>query len=204
MISFRRKKDSFYVILKKKYSFRRDSNPPIHRLRGEPSTTGLSDLLMNGHKISIISSTKCFVYKSIKYTQLSENANCEQFWIRIKFKFKKNKSVKLAAMLTLGSTDVFLIKKKDTSGGNPGCSKKNYFPLKMSQNFLTWFYYYLKSTKHVESINGYILLCMCLWHTYEISSTSVRWLFLKTTLEWLKVGPVRKLEGCTLNLKSIV
>ncbi len=81
MNTFRRKKDSFYVILKgsmlcdteMKYSFV-DSNPRSMDYEVN-STAGLSDLLMNGHKISVgpISSTKGFVYRSIRYTQLSEN-----------------------------------------------------------------------------------------------------------------------------------
>ncbi len=57
---------------------------------------------------------------------------------------------------------------------------KKYFPSKMNQFFFTSFYYYLKSLKHVASINGYISSCMCLLHTYEISSKSVCWLFLRT------------------------
>ena len=48
MSSFWRKKDSFYVILKRKYSFGQDSNPRSMD-NGANSTTTLSDLLMNGH-----------------------------------------------------------------------------------------------------------------------------------------------------------
>ncbi len=52
MSRFRRKKDSFYVILKRTYSFGRDSNPDP-RVAKRRSTTELPDLLMSGHKNSV-------------------------------------------------------------------------------------------------------------------------------------------------------
>ena len=42
-----------------------------HGLQSELSTTELSDLLVNGHKSSVYSTKD--VYKSIMYTQLSQN-----------------------------------------------------------------------------------------------------------------------------------
>ena len=57
--------------------------------------------------------------------------------------------------------------------------------------FLTFtsFYYYLKSTKHVASINGYILSFMCLWHTLYIwNIVKIGSLFIfKNTPEWQNV-----------------
>ncbi len=91
----------------------------------------------------------------------------------------------------------------DTSVGNHECSKNIFFLQKWVKMFWLDFISYFKSTKYVASINSYILLCMCLWHTYEISSRSVRWLFFKNTPEWQMVAPVRKHEGY-LTLKSIV
>ncbi len=53
---FWRKKDSFSAILKREYSFRRDSNPRSMDYEANSLyTTELSDLLMNGHnKIAYI------------------------------------------------------------------------------------------------------------------------------------------------------
>ena len=118
----------------------------------------------------------------IKYKRLCLQINRVYAIVRkwkIEKQFQTKYCVKLAATLTLASTNVFFLlncDKNDTSWGTLGVS----FPSKMSRNFLTSFYYYLKSTKHIASLKSYILSCMCLWHTYEISSRSVDWLFLKT------------------------
>ena len=62
-------------------------------------------------------------------------ANCEQ--LRTKC------CIKIAATLTLGSTDVFLIKRgqKCYTGANPKCSEK-YFVEKLVEIFVTSGYYY--------------------------------------------------------------
>ncbi len=100
MSSFRRKKDSFYVILKRKYSFRRDS--PIHGLRSELFTTELPDLLMNGHKNSVYQvHNKLFtIHSGIR--NCHKMTNCDQFRTKC--------CVKISATLTLASTHVFLLK----------------------------------------------------------------------------------------------
>ena len=97
--SFRRKKDSFYVIPKIKYSFCRNSNP--RSMNYEANSLPLGYL------------TCCWIceneVQNMLYTNQSgiirncqKMANCEQF--------RKQCCVKTAGVLTLASTHVFLIK----------------------------------------------------------------------------------------------
>ena len=102
--SFRRKKDSFYVILKRKYSFHWDLNPDLWITRQTLYrwATWLADKWTYGHKSSI------YQVQNILFTNQSGVHNCrkmtnyEQFWTKW--------CVKIAATLTLAPTDVFLIK----------------------------------------------------------------------------------------------
>ncbi len=103
MSSFRKKNDAFYVILKRKYSFHRDSNPPIHGLQSERSTTELADLLMNGHKNSI------YQVQNTLLTNQSSLYNCHKMTNYCE-QYRTNCCVKISATLTLASTHVFLIK----------------------------------------------------------------------------------------------
>ena len=141
MTSFRRKKDSLCVMMKRKYSFLLNLNP--RSMNYEANSPLLSYLT-------------CW-WMGIKLVYKSSVRNCQKMTNCVQFR-----------------TKIFFIKIWQKS------VLKNIFPSKMSWNFLTSFYYYLKSTKHVASINDYILSCMYLWHTYEILSRLVLWLFWKT------------------------
>ncbi len=101
MSSFRRKKDSLYALLKRKYSFRRDSNPQSIYY-GATFTAELSDLLINGHKSSIYQVQNTLFTNQSSVHNCHKMTNCEQF--------RTNCCVKIAATLTLANTFVFLIK----------------------------------------------------------------------------------------------
>ena len=91
MNSFRRKKDSFYAILKRKYS-PSGFEPPIHGLRSELSTTELSDSLMNGHKSSVYQVPNSLFTNQSSLRNSHKMINCGQFRTKC--------CVKIAATLT--------------------------------------------------------------------------------------------------------
>ncbi len=99
MSSFRRKKDSFYVILKWKYSFRRDSNPRFMDYESNSlPLTKRPDLLMNGHKSSI----GLYQLQNMLLTNQSGVRNCHKLTNCEHFRTKC--SAKMAETLTLAST----------------------------------------------------------------------------------------------------
>ncbi len=95
------KKDSFYAILKRKYSFRRDSNP--RSINYEANSLPLSYLTCWWMGIEV-------AYKSQNclFTNQSSIRNCHKSCEQ--FLTKCCCCAKIAATLTLASTDIFLIK----------------------------------------------------------------------------------------------
>ncbi len=102
MNSFRGKMDSFYVILKRKYSFRRDSNP--QSMDYEANSLPLSFLTSwwMGVKVEYYQVQNSLFAKqpSLRNCHELTSTNCEQFRTKC--------CVKIAATLTLASTDLYL------------------------------------------------------------------------------------------------
>ncbi len=130
---FSEEKDSFYMILKRKYmySFRWDSNAPIHGLRSELSTTVPSDLLMNGHKSSVYQVSNCLFTNQSSMRNCHKMTNCEQF------RTKCSAKIAVTWALGLASTDVFLIKmwQESYNRRDPESSKNK---KKLSENELNF------------------------------------------------------------------
>ncbi len=102
MSSFRRKKDSIYVILKTKYSFRWESNP--RSMGCEASDLPLSHLTCwwMGIKNSVFQVHNTLFTSQSGIRNCHKMTNCEQFRTKC--------CVKISATLTLASTHVFLIR----------------------------------------------------------------------------------------------
>ena len=95
------KKDSFYVILKRKYSFRQDSNPRSMGCEANDLPLSYLTCWWMGIKIAYIKDKiRCFCQSGIR--NCHKVPNCEQFRTKC--------CVKISATLKLASTHVFLIK----------------------------------------------------------------------------------------------
>ncbi len=91
-----------FILREKEVDFPPGFEPPIHGLQSELSTTELSDSLMNGHKSSVYQVPNSLFTNQSSLRNCHKMTNCEQFRTKC--------CVKIAATLTLASTDVFLIK----------------------------------------------------------------------------------------------
>ncbi len=156
MNSFRRKKDSFYMILERKYSFCRYSNPRSMDYKAD-SLPQSSDLLMNGHKSSVYQVSKYSLFTNQSSTRnCHKMTNCEQFRAKC--------YVKIVATLTLATTDVFLIKIWQECYNSRESWVFFFFPLKFCEVMLL-----LKIDKAFVSKNSHIILCMSWCYTCEKS-----------------------------------
>ena len=152
MNSFRRNKDSFYVILNRKYSFRRYSNPRSMDYEAHSLPLSYLTCWWIGIKVAYIKSQIiCLqineVYAIVTKWQIANNLehNAVQKKSNISFHrclFDKNETRKLQQE---GIVSVF---------------NKIFFRRIMNWNFVTSGYYYWKSTKLFASINIHIPLCI--------------------------------------------
>ncbi len=160
MIHFRRKNNSFYVILKRKIVSAgiRTSNPWVDE---ELSTAELFDLLITGHTISVYQlPIPLFTNQSTVHTS-SKITKCEQF--------RTQCCLKITATLILETEDIVLIEMWQE------CYIRRETWLPWSIELKSWLHVTIKSTKHVTSINGYIIsfiifLATYMWNIIKIGS----------------------------------
>ena len=161
-------------MLKRKYTFRRDSNP--RSVDYEANSLPLSCLTRwwTGIKVAYIN------FKS-QIVGLQNNTPLSKMTIVNNFEqngrlCKKSSNIYVT---TLASTECLYDKNVTKT------SQQEFWVFFFSENglkfcdvrllLLNW-----KETKLIVSINSRILLCLCWGYTYEKSSTSVQWLFVKS------------------------
>ncbi len=163
--SFQRQNDSFYVILKRTYSFHRDSNP--WSVDYEANSLPLSYLTCWWMSIKVAYIKSQIVYKSINCTQLSQNDKLWTIWNKMLHKNSSNINISYHRCLFHKHVTRMLQQE-----GILSILKRIFFRHKMCWDFVTSCYYHLllqidEVTKFVMLINNHIPLCMSWCYTYK-------------------------------------
>ncbi len=197
MNSFRRKKDSFYVILKREYSFRWDSNS--RSMGYEANSLPLSYLTRWWMGIKV-----AYIKSQIVCLQINQVYSIVTKW-QIVNNIEQKCYVKTAATLALASTDHRCLLDKNVTRILPqegilSVLKKIFFSSQNELKICEWRHVIIIGNRRSLLINIATFFRVCLG-VIRVKK-SVQWLLVKT-LRSEKVVTVRKLE-VGLNFDSIV